>query len=318
VTPSTEITLSKDASRAPPGAASSVRVVAGSAALDHALRCDLGPLDLREYDELRLAVSSNRIADGSPGAPFYLEMRLGSAGLPPGDPGNPWRRLVAMYSSGSLEIVRFSILDLPPSVRSALTRVQIRCTADGAPFTANLASLIAVREEMLGDVDAALKAKLHEQTEIKGALVPAYLHPGSGNLSATPPYFEILNFDVGFNSERTESARPRGDFTGNDYSLRPKSFAYELYYQIAAVADDRASKAQMIELALRVLEPRGALLVNGYALPMEMIAVPPLERIGGARTNEIQLHFRVSTRQEIGTPEFVRAARNVSIGGDIT
>ncbi|WP_437594117.1 hypothetical protein [Sorangium sp. So ce1000] len=317
VTPSTEVVLSKDTSRAPPGGASSVRVVAGAAALHHSIQCDLGPVDLSKYEELRVLVRSDRAADGSTAAPFFLEMRLGSAALPPGDPANTWKRMTPTSGSRGWELVRLSLSDLDSSVRSALTRVQIRCAA-AVPFAVNLASLIAVHDEMLGDVDGALAALLHERIEISGTLVPAVLHPARGKITATRPYFEILNFDVCFSAERTTSARAPGDFTGDDYRLRPRSFAYELYYQITAVADDRASQTQMLELALRTLRPLGELFVNGYPLPMEMIAIPPRERIGGARTDEIPLYFKILAQQEVGLPEPVRPARTVLVDGDLT
>src|SRR6185503_2899713 len=49
--------------------------------------------------------------------------------------------------------------------------------------------------------------------------------------------------------------------------------------------------------ARRTLRPRGELIVNGCALPMEMVVIPPRERIGAARTDQIPLFFKVSARQ---------------------
>lgn len=316
-TPSSELALAKDTSRVAPGSVASVRVEASPAALGHMMQCDLVGVDLTIYDELRLSISSERSADGSTAAPFFLEMRLGSASLLPDDPANLWRRLLPISSPRGWELVRFSLADLDASVRSMLTRVQFRCVAGALPFICNLDALIAVRDEMIGDVDRALAALLHERISIGGTAVPAVLHPGNGVLSTARPYFEILNFDVCFSGERTQPTRPRGDFTGVDYSLLPPSYAYELYYQIAAVTDDRASQVKMLELALRTLRPRGDLLVNGYALPMEMVAIPPRERIGGSRTDEIPLYFKISTRMETGAREAVRAARKVVIDGDL-
>src|SRR5262249_13220806 len=111
--------------------------------------------------------------------------------------------------------------------------------------------------------------------------------------------------------------RPRGDFTDRGYAIRPASNAYEIYYQITAVADDRQSQSQMLEFILHALTPRGEVFVNGDPLPMEMVIVVPVNQLGGARTDRIPLFYRILTRQEVGPSDLVSAAKTVIVDGDV-
>lgn len=319
MTPSTALAMADDPSRARPASsdAISARVTASAAAKDHVLRRNLAaPLDLSGFDELRLWLSSSRPADGTPAQPFFLELRLASAAVALGDPANTWQRYLPVAQGGAWASARLTLGDLPAGIRSAVTVIQLRCAAD-SPFQCHLDDLYAVREEMIGDVDAALRALLDGVVTIGGNPVPAVLHPGNGALSQARPYLQILHYDVVYARERTQATRPRGDFTDQGYRLRAPSNAYDLFYQITAVADDRATQQKMLDAALRVLPPCGALRVNGELLPMDTVVVTPVDQLGGFRTDIIPLFYRVSTRHEVGTSDLVVAARNVIVGGEV-
>jgi hypothetical protein len=319
VTPSTEVTLTRDLSRPRPGiAAASGRIVAGAEARGHRLRRAFGGLDLTSFDELRLWINGGRVADGSPGLPFFLALRLGSAALAIDAPGNTWRRLLPVMQADVWLPVRLSIGDLPDAVRSAVTAMELTCVAEDRPFACNIDSFVAVREAMIADVDAALHARLDRILAIAGNAVPAVLHPAGGTLTQARPYIEITHYDIAYSPERTSPARPRRDFGARGYALRAPSHAYELFYQVTAVADDRPAQSAMLEFVLRMLPPQGEIMVNNDPLPLAAVRVEPCDQIGGARTDRIPLFYRVSARQEAaGAAEVVTAPTAIFIDGGV-
>jgi len=274
LTPSAELSLTADSSRGRPGATSSALIAGTTNALNHTLRRNFAGLNLSNFDELRLWLYSDTAADGTPAHPFFLEMRMASAALALNDPGNKWQRYLPVSQTQTWESVRLNIRDLAGAVRSAVTVMQLRCANASAAFVCDLSDIIAMRDAMIGDVDMALLALLNKVLVLNGAPVPAVLHQAAGPVGQVPPYFEITQYDLVFSRERTQSAQPRGDFTDLGYSIRPPSNAYELYYQVTAVAD-RTTQIQMLEFMLRVLPVRGELVVNNLPLPMETVEVEP-------------------------------------------
>jgi hypothetical protein len=318
VTPSAELSLLIDTSRPRPQSAPQVGRVSGTDdALLHSLRRNLGGLDLTGFDELRLWVYGDRAADGTPANPFVLEMTLGSAALGLDDPANTWVRYLPVSRPGAWEPVRLTLGDLPATIRGAVTRMRLRCVSAARPFQWYVDDILAVREEMIADVDAALVARLHNRLTIGANTVPAVMQPANGALNQTAPFFKITHYDVVYSRERTSTTRPRGDFINDGYSLRPQANAYELYYQITAEADDRPAQSKMLEFALRALPPFGDLSVNGFLLPLESVVVPPFDQVGRLQTDTIPIFYKVSTRQEVGTPELVSGVRAVTIAGDL-
>jgi hypothetical protein len=311
VTPSTALVAAPDTTRTAPASPTSLRITSNGAAAGHVLRRSIAAVDLTKFDELRLWVNGDRQADGSIVSPFFMELRLGSDALAIGDPANTWNRLLPVASVGAWELVRLSIRDLPAAVRGATTRLQLRCTV-GAAFSCNVDELFAVRDEMIGDVDAALVSRLGQLT-VNGKAAPAVLHPANGALDQERPYIEITHYDVVFSGERTPSAGAKVDFSSDGYAIRGAQFAYDLFYEIACIADDRASQAAMLEFVVRTLRPRGDLLVNGFALPMETVTVAPVDRIGGERTDRIPIHYKIAARQDVSASEVVRPVRTVSV-----
>ncbi len=315
VTPSTELSLAIDTTQFPPAAVTSARVTGSASALNHTLRRSFAAVDLTHLNELRLWIRGDRPADGTPGRPFVLEMRLASAAVPLNDAANTWQRYLPISQAGVWEPVRVSIADLPAAIRSDMTVMQLRCAF--APFACNIDEILAVRDDMVTDVDQALLAILDKGLTLGGIAVPAVLHPANGVLAQARPYLEITNYDILFCRERTDSNRPRVDYTDKGYTIGPAGNAYELYYQVKAVADDRASQSQMLDFTLRALPARGGLLVNGVVLPMEAITVYAFDQPGGVRTQDIPLFYRISVRQETGLGNLVAPARTLIIGGDI-
>jgi hypothetical protein len=318
VTPSTAIGLAIDSALAPPGPdTSSALVSASTAALNNVLRRSLGPIDLTQYDELRFWIYGDVPANGTAAWPFYLELRLASAAMPLADPANTWQRFLPVSQTRQWETVRLTLAGLPAAVRGAVTTLQLRCANAGTAFNCHLDDIIAVREAMIGDVDNAFLAGLNSTLSIGGTAVPAVLQPASGTITTPAPYFQILQFDALYSRERTDSAPARVDFTNTGYSLLPPGNAYELLYQVTAVADDRATQATMLEFALRTLPSRGMMLVNGTPLPFESIYVAPINRLGGSRNDTIPLFYKVSARQASGPAILVAPAQTAAIDTDM-
>jgi hypothetical protein len=317
VTPSTALSLTLDSTRIPPASvSSSARITGSTAALNNTLRRTLAPVDLTNFHGLRLWISGSRAADGTASRLFFLELRLASAAMALTDPGNTWQRYLPVSQAGTWEVLQVSIGDLPAAVRGALTTIQLRCADASIAFTCNIQELIAFRDAMISDVDAALRASLDGILSVGGATIPAVLHPAEGPQSQARPYIEILQFDARYSRQRTDSTPTRGDFTNNGFSLRPPTNAYDLFYQITAFANDRATQAAMLEFVLRTLPARGQLMVNGMPLPMEAVYIQPINQIGGFRTDQIPLFYRLFARQEVGPGILVQPPRNVIVTTD--
>jgi hypothetical protein len=160
-------------------------------------------------------------------------------------------------------------------------------------------------------------ARLHERVILDGTPVPALLHAPGATPPADPAYIRILLFDVRYSDTRTTPMRSRSDAASGGFQLRPRSFAYDLVYQLDAFAPDRAGQVLLLELILRELTPYGALLVNGVLVPIETMTLPAIELLGGERSERPGLLWKVLARQEIGTPEAVKGVTEVLVETDV-
>ena len=304
VTPSAELALSADAQlyRFGPDRKSG-RLTATLGALDHVLRRSLPGTDLSSFEEIRLWLHSNRPANGSPERPFYLELRLASAAMGLEHPDNLWYRYFPVFEVRAWESIRLSLVDLPPQIRGAVNLMQLRCIEATTPFSCNLDDVLAVRLEMITDVDAALLYRLDSQATLNGSPVPAVLHHPEASVTPSMPFIRVAHYEVVPANARQMAHQERADYTAIGFRLRPPPAAYDLYYEVDVFADERAQKAHLMEFVLRALAPRSTLLANGSLLPIEWVPVEAPDRIGGHRTDRAPLHFRVSTRQEVGPPE---------------
>lgn len=314
VTVSTELLLSSDATHFRYGADQrSGRITGSTNAMQHRLRRSLANLDLNPYEEIRFWVWSNRPADGSPERPFFLEARMGSAALPIEAAGNTWRRAVPVSQVSSWELVRLTLGDLPAGVRGAANSMELRCLDARQAFVCHLDDLAAVRERMIGDVDEALLARLHQQLSVDGNLVRAVLAHPEHPPTTVEPYMLLRQYDLQYDSERTRTVRERGDYSGGGYWLRAVSVAYNIYYAVDVVTATRLQKTQVMEFILAQLSPTAGLLVNNVLLTVDWVAVSPFEGAEPWRSGRSLLYFKVGTRQELGRPERVQALRQIQL-----
>jgi len=107
------------------------------------------PLDLSGYDELRLWTYASRAADGTPRAPFLLELSYVDAA---DSPGEEHRWLVPVNGRRTWEQHRFGITG---DRRSQITGFSLHCLTN-EPFQIYFDEFLAVNEEPLLDLESAL------------------------------------------------------------------------------------------------------------------------------------------------------------------
>lgn len=297
---SSEISMTNDSQKFSFGEDnSSGRITATANARNHSLRRSMPVKDLSLFDDIRFWFWSRRVADNSSSRPFFLRLRLGSAAMALTNPGNVWFRYLPVFRAEAWELVRITIADLAPQIRSAVNVIELACI-DAAPIECNLDSLLASREEMVGDVEAALAAKLHERISVGGTAVIAHVHNPDDPTAIAMPNIRIIPRPILLNGERASSGESRTDFTENGFRLRPAGVPYDLYYDLDVFAQNRRHKVEIYDFLLETLAPRSELIVNGRPLPIELvnpISEPINNQILSERT---VLRFKVSAWQPSG------------------
>jgi hypothetical protein len=287
--------------------APTLRIAGTIAASGHRAERTFGAVDLTGLDDLRLWIRSDRPADGSAARPFFLEVRLGSGQLAVGAQGNGWHRLLPVPSAGVWHAVPLALDDLPAAVRTAASAIRLTCVDAGAPFVVHLAALVAARDEMLADADAALAGRLDAKVEVGGVSAPAIVEPDA---APNPPFLRVRNYGVRPAPERSPSGGSRTDYTEHGFSIRPPSLPFDVLYEVEAVADSRGDAATMLEFVLRELTPLSTLDAGGRPLTVEWIEPPPLSL--DATPAHPTVHLKVSTSQraaaagEAAVPPFNR------------
>lgn len=252
--------------------------------------------DLRPFSDLELWVRSQRVATGSVENPFYVEIRLGSAALPVGAGANTWHRFVPVAQPGVWEPVPLDLGDLPAAVRSAVTTLRLRCLDAGEGWALALDQILAVREDMLADLDEALRARLDGRVVLANKPVPAVVVPVTAP-EPKPPFLRISNYDVRPDLERSPTRGRHTDHTEQGFVVRPPSVAYSVYYAVEAVAADRPSAARMFAAALAELAPTSTVTSNGRPLTAEWVEPPTYASPPATAPppDHPTLHLKVST-----------------------
>lgn len=236
---------------------------------------------------------------------------MGSAAMPIGAPGNDWHRFIPFLERNRWAFVRLALDDLDPLVAGAANTLRFTCVNAVASWTAWLDDLLACDPAMILDVNAALEGLL-DGILVIGGPVPSQVHvPGAPEPAA--PWIRLIHYDAAYSDLRTTCQRSRTDFTDSGFRLGPESVAYDLHYRVEPVTTDPAEHAEMTEFILDVLGHRRTLLVNGVHLPLERI--DPIHR--DARSDLPVLRYRVSARQDRGTPRLVVPAAEIILETDL-
>jgi hypothetical protein len=300
------------APRGPWRATPTARITAGTGALDDRLERTGPAVDLRPFTDLVLWVRADRPADGSPERPFFAEVRLGSSALAPGANGNDWHRFIDIATPGTWQQVPLALGDLAPQVRQGVTTVRLTCVDATTAWALDLDRIIAVREELLADTDAAVRARLHNRLQLGGTSVPAVLAPTASTPAA--PHFRLGNYDVRPDLGRSPGAQRRTDHTRSGFALRPPSEPFTVYYALEAVTDERAQAAALLDFAVAEFVPTATIESGARVVTVDWVdaplwtpppgtaAVPTLPP--AASLERPVLHLRVSTgRSPAGAAE---------------
>jgi hypothetical protein len=139
----------------------------------------VAPLDLSAFDELRFWVRADRRADGTAGAPFWLELSYRDTGDLPTE---EHRWFVAINAADTWEQRRIGIAG---DRRSAIDR--LRFTAlDDRSFSIFVDDLLAVEERPIADLETALVGRVGESLAIPGLVDVALTqtaNPGAATIS---------------------------------------------------------------------------------------------------------------------------------------
>jgi len=313
-TPSAELSVAVDTSVFQFGSdRASLRVEATTSAVGHRLRRDLAAVNLSAFDELRVWFKSSRPADGSPSTPFLWRLRLGGPAMAIGAAGNSWSRYVPASRASAWELARFSLADVPEALRAAVTRVQLELIDASLPMSCHLDSLIAVRAQMIADVESALIETLDRRVGSGASALRATIVNPDDAAAPPMPAFLVRPYDIVRADERTTETQTRGDFSDDGFRLLPISIAFDLYYDIDIRTPSRADRAEAIEFILRTFAPRGELAVNGVALTVEIVPIPRLPIDPDRGSGRTPLRLKIATWQQSGPPQPVRPAREILV-----
>lgn len=304
VTPSAAITLTQDnSSSTPSGDSRSVQINVGAGALAHRARCSLPAQNLNNFDELRLVLCSDRAS----GSTLFAELRLGSAALVIGAPGNTWHRRLPLAGANGWDLVRVSLDDLPGAMRGALTTIELLCLDDSRAFTLRVDEVLAVRPRMVADVEQGLLTRLHQQFVLGGNPVPALQAAAGGALPPQRPCLAVLPLQLRQAQERSTGQPQRCDQVVSGYRLRPAPLAWELGFAIEALANTRSEQSEMTDWLLAVIPAQGSLRVGGQSLSFEHTTTPlPLQELQPVQVPRQWLSCRAWAWQEVGAAILVR------------
>jgi hypothetical protein len=268
-----------DAVDGPPHlAGKAVRLTVGAAAGGRVER-SFPPVDLRATDDLQLWVRADRPADVGRG--FTLELSLGSGASGLDAAANTWRRLLPVEDADRWQPVLLALADLPEPVRAGVDRLRLRVVGRD-PWQVQLAALAGLRQELLGDVERALVARLDQVVQIGGNGVRAVVAPDAA--PPNQPHVRLRPVAVRPAPERARFGEIRTDFTGagaaagaaagaggaaTAFDLRPAPEPVDLDYAVDAVAAARADQRTLVEMIVAELPTTGVLVVGDRPLTCE-------------------------------------------------
>lgn len=286
--PSTQIVVSSD------GASLLIDIQDG--ANGHRVRRSLASQNLSAFEEIRLLVNADRSADGSSARPFFLELRLGSAANEIDSETNPWRRVIPVRRPATWESVRFSLADVPANVRNALTQIQLRALTNG-PAAIRLDTLLAVKEDLIADVEAELVRRLSGQISIDGDPVAAVVDNPD---AAAPelPHIRIFPGPLDMLPDRGNASGPRWDYTEESSRIDAVPVPVSLTYEIDVFAATRADQAAMLDAVLRSLAGAPALEVNGNEYGIQWLPPVPANMLN--QPTRPRLRFQVNGWLRVG------------------
>ncbi len=259
------ITATPVPGRRPTGQAIRVDVAAGAAGAQ--LSATLTPpLDLSSAGELRFDALGGAAAEGTDARPFLVEFGFVDAGDQAGD---EHRWLVPVERPGRWEPHR---IGLGADRRSAVSGLVVRALTD-RPTTIVIGAPVAVVDELVADVEAALTALLAARVGVS----VVFDAPGATSPPPDPAVLVALT-DQWADPARAWSIPLRDSFRrrggGVVCALRPPPKPVTLEYQLTVTAtDDRRRRVATAGL-LAALGAPTSLAVDGLDLPVTPVPAP--------------------------------------------
>lgn len=255
------------------------------------------PLDLRGADELRLWLRCTRAADGGPTRPFYLALE---ATTDPPAAGTSWRRLLPVPQPEVFALHRLWLGDMPAALRQAVGILRLQSLDATTAFTAAVDDIVAVRPEPVGDVEAVLVARLEEVVGAPAVLLDVPENPGT----RTRPFVLVTPWSVVPLDRLAASDEVIDNYTDDGAFVRPAPASLQLEYRIDVFADDRASKAQVLDAIIGSILADARLVVANVPLVLGPF-VPSDETAATIEPGRTPLFVRVTTEVETG-PRILR------------
>lgn len=272
-TPSPDIGFALDGpGPALPANGRSLRVTIAATATGHRIQRTIPAIDLAPFPEVRMWFRGERLAGGSAASapPFFLEMRLGSAALPVGAPGNDWHRRLPIEPGARWSPVRMALDDLPVAVRGAVTQIALFVLPGAGSLTVWLDDLRAANPQMVVDADAALVAALDGGVSIGGTPVPAVLDV-PGVTAPVGPFIGIVHYAM--TPADTVGGQPQrsADHSVAGHRIYPAPEAWHLHYRIDCTGDSADRQATIVDFVSHTLGMRGVLDIGGVAHRIERL-----------------------------------------------
>lgn len=300
--PSGELALSADGQPHPQAQDSNtLRLDVSANATGHLIRRALGPIDLTAFPNLTLWYRATTAQAGQTGDAFRLRLRLGSAALPIGAPGNDWHRYLTASKPGQWSYVLIDLDDLPAAVRGAVTTIEYDVVDVQSEQSVWFDALEARAPSTVTDIDASLVGRLDGALVLNGTPVPVVVAP---DVPAQPaePFIRLVHYESSHSRRRATDAPRRSDFTETGSGLRPTPVPWDLFYRAEFVATDRADQSAMVDFAMTQLGHRSWLPIGNQAVRIEQI---PTVLPDDALIDAPIIRYRVAAWLDQGRPELV-------------
>ncbi len=319
-TVSTELAVSIDTEPTPLGQVKScVHMTGSDKAADHRARCKIPSLDLSNFEELAFWVRSDKVADGSEDKPFLIELRLSSDTVSTESPANKFARYFPVSASRTWELVHFSLVDLNPSVRAAMTYLHLRVlpTPTMAAFDYKFADLIALKRQVVTDVEEALIYLLDNALQIDGSTIPAVVRTPGMSVPVKNSLFLIATLDVQRNKSKDISHTVKRDYREDGYAVGPRQQAYNVLIQIECLPKDASHQRQMMDFVIQTLCLRDYIPIAGKLMPIEFVGGPYKERWASTSPYMQGLLFNIQTFLPAGAINWVQPVSAVKLEVDM-
>jgi hypothetical protein len=206
-----------------------------------------------------------------------------------------WVRFLPIPRPDVFALHRLWLADMPAPLHRAIGYLRLRSLDPTTAFEAAIDDIVAVRPEPVGDVEAALVARLEGLGGLPTVLVDVPENPGT----QTPPFVLVTPWSLAPLDRVAAADEIVDNYTETGAFVRPATASLQLEYRIDVFADDRASKAQFLDAIVASILSDARLVVAN--VPLSLVPfVPPSEVAATIEPGRTPLFVRVTTQVETG------------------